>query len=132
MLNEIELLMEAWLKFKAAEQLAVNERRRIEDRISELRGIRAEQDGAKYTESASGMKLTVDSRVNRRVDSDRLHELAIENGLEDCLQTLFRWKPELNLAAWRAADESITGPLSGAITTTQGRPSFKITFTEEA
>lgn len=131
MFNEIEALMSAWLNAKAAEQAAVNQRRSIEDRISELRGIRPEQDGAKYTESAAGMKLTVDSRVNRRVDSDRLHELAIENGLEDCLQTLFRWKPELNLAAWRAADESITGPLSGAITTTQGRPSFKITFTEE-
>ena len=54
-------------------------------------------------------------------------ELAAEAGLSDQLAHLFRWKPELNMSAWKAADESITTPLAGAITAKPGRPSFSIT-----
>ena len=64
--------------------------------------------------------------MNRKVDVDLLQEIAAEHGLEDHLGSLFRWKPELNVKAWQQADDSITLPLSGAITTKPGRPSFSI------
>jgi hypothetical protein len=34
------------------------------------------------------------------------------------------------MAAWKAADESITRPLAAAITAKPGRPSFAITIEE--
>ena len=64
--------------------------------------------------------------MNRKVDSDKLQELAAENGLTEHLSTLFRWKPDIDAKAWKAADESITRPLMGAITTTPSRASFVI------
>ncbi|PID39680.1 MAG: dihydropyrimidinase [Proteobacteria bacterium] len=33
------------------------------------------------------------------------------------MQSLFRWKPEVNISAWKSADKAITGPLLGGITT---------------
>ena len=69
-------------------------------------------------------------RSDRKVDSAKLQELAAEAGLSDHLPNLFRWKPEINMAVWRATDEAITRPLAGAITVKPGRPSFKITIKE--
>lgn len=71
------------------------------------------------------MKVTC--RIDRKVDADMVQELAAEHGLSEHLASLFRWKPELNMSAWKAADESITRPLAGAITAKPGRPSFTIT-----
>ena len=65
-------------------------------------------------------------RIDRKVDADKVQELAAEHGLTDHLSTLFRWKPEINMAIWKAADESITKPLAAAITAKPGRPSFTI------
>ena len=61
----------------------------------------------------------------------RCPELAAEHGLTDHLSTLFRWKPEINMAIWKAADESITKPLAAAITAKPGRPSFTIDIIKE-
>ena len=79
------------------------------------------------TANTGEYKIKIVGRMNRKVDADKLHELAIENGLEAHLQNLFRWKPEINAKAWAAADEAITKPLLDAITTTPGRASFAIT-----
>ena len=59
-----------------------------------------------------------------------MQELAAEFGLTEHLAKLFRWKPEINLAIWKAADESITKPLASAITAKPGRPSFTISHKE--
>jgi hypothetical protein len=68
--------------------------------------------------------------MNRKINAEKLQELALANGLDEHLSSLFRWKPELASAAWKAADESITRPLLGAITTTPGRPTFTIIMKE--
>jgi hypothetical protein len=68
--------------------------------------------------------------MNRKVDADRLQELAIAAGLTEHLPSLFRWSADVNAAVWKAADQRITSPLLGAITTTPGRPSFTITRKE--
>ena len=122
-------LCEAWGKAKAAEAAAIEHRRKIEDEIIGWLGV---SDGLDGTESheVDGYVLKITGRMNRKVDSDRLQEIAAEHDLSGHLGSLFRWKPELNLAAWKNAASTITAPLAAAITTTPGRPSVAITHKE--
>jgi hypothetical protein len=76
---------------------------------------------------ADTFKVKIEGRINRKINADKLQELAAENGLSDHLASLFRWKPEINAFAWKAAKPEITTPLLDAITATPGRPSFTIT-----
>jgi hypothetical protein len=101
----------------------------IEDRMLSLIGLPEAFEG---TESAAapGYKIKLVGRLNHKIDSDKLQEIAAENGLTDHLSSLFRWKPEINVRSWKAADESVTNALLDAITTTPGRPSFAITSGE--
>jgi hypothetical protein len=126
-----EQLMGAWLAAKEAERIAIEHRRKTEDELLELLGFDPTHEGvAKYMgDNIDGTQFAVKitGRLNRKIDADKLNEVAAENGLQDHLSTLFRWKPEINMAVWKAADASITGPLLDAITTTPGRPSFSIT-----
>ena len=65
--------------------------------------------------------------MNRKVDIEKLQEIAADHDLTEHLSSLFRWKAEINSNKWKEAADSITQPLLGAITTTPGRPSFSIT-----
>ena len=114
-----------WLKEKAAERAAVERRRELEDAIREAANIRSDVEGTK-TLDLDGLQVKVVSRIDRKVDGDKVQELAAEHGLTDHLGSLFRWRPEINSAAWKAADESITKPLAAAITAKPGRPSFSV------
>lgn len=125
-MSSIDQLCAEWLRAKEEEILAVVRRRDLED---ELHGLLAEASGngdAQGTRSTGRFKVRVTERKNHRIDSELLQEIAAEHGLNEHLRTLFRWKPELNATAWKQADDSITLPLSGAITTKPGRPSFSI------
>jgi hypothetical protein len=125
-----EELIEAWQVAKLEEQEAQARRRKYEDALLQELSVDATQEGVtNWTVSQYQVKVT--GRLNRKIDADKLQEVAAENGLEDHLSTLFRWKPEINMALWKAADSSITDPLLDAITTTPGRPSFSITTVEE-
>lgn len=128
MSDDILKLAHAWMGLKEAERHATEARRDIEDQLIELVNIK--QDGSATTK-LPGVTVKVTSRLNRKIDSDALQDLAAEHGLTEHLSTLFRWKPDINMAAWKAADASITGPLLDAITTSEGRPSFTITETTE-
>jgi len=119
-----------WIAAKAAEQTALEWRREIEDCLAELLKIDPALDGTENVKhDVYAVKIV--GRLNRKVDGDLLQELAAQAGLENTLPILFRWKPEINVAAWKNAADSITGQLSGAITTTPGRPSFSVTKKEE-
>ncbi|OQB99790.1 MAG: hypothetical protein BWX80_03571 [Candidatus Hydrogenedentes bacterium ADurb.Bin101] len=83
-------------------------------------------DESTTTTKSGEYVVKVNGSVSRKVDGDKLQELAHEHGLFDYLPVLFRWKPELNKAKWEDADASITAPLASAITAKAGRPSFKI------
>ena len=100
-------MIAVWLACKEAERLATEARRVVEDAMIE--------------------QFKIAGRLNHKIDSDKLQAIAAEAGLAEHLGSLFRWKPEINSSAWKSADESITRPLLGAITTTAGRPSFSIT-----
>lgn len=121
-LNELAAM---WLAAKEAERQAVDDRRRIEDRIKSLVGVAENLEGTETVEPDQ-FTIKIVGRIDRKVDSDKLQELAAEYGLTDHLSYLFRWKPEINMAAWKAADPSITKPLSAAITAKPCRASFTI------
>lgn len=118
-----------WIDAKEAERAAIERRREIEDRLvaefeipetlEGTRTVEAETNGTEYTVKIVG-------RMNRKINADELQEVAREAGLDSYLGDLFRWKPEIIAAAWKAADKSITSVLEQAITTEPGRPSFSI------
>lgn len=123
-------LAQSWLDAKAAETTAMARRREIEDQMKSLIGIPDSLDGTE-TAKPAGYTIKVTGRINRKIDAERLQELASEAGLTEHLSSLFRWKPELNLKVWKSADPAITAPLLGAITSEPGRPSFAITEGEK-
>ena len=123
----LDELCKAWMHAKRIESENIENRRDIEDQIVEILKIAKDFDGTRSVfDDESGFSLKIVGRLTRKVDADKLQELAIENGLTDHLSTLFRWKPDLNMAAWKAADATLVKPLLSAITTTPSRPSFSI------
>jgi hypothetical protein len=119
-------LYQQWIDAKEAEKAAIDLRRALEDELVMELGIAKTLDGTQNIE-ADGYKIKVVGRLDRKVNSDKLQDLAAEHGLTQHLSSLFRWKPEVNASAWKSADTLITAPLQDAITTTNGRPSFTIT-----
>lgn len=126
MSDDLNSLSEKWLAAKQAEAEAIAKRRDIEDQIKSHVGISDNLEGTGVL-FPDHYTIKITGRIDRKVDSDKLQELAAEYGLTDHLSSLFRWKPEINMTAWKAADESITKPLAAAITAKPGRPSFSIT-----
>ncbi len=123
--DDLNELSNMWLIAKQAEKDAVDDRRKIEDRIKSLVGVAENMDGTE-TVDQDQFTIKIVGRIDRKVDSDKLQELAAEFGLTEHLSSLFRWKPEINMAVWKAADEAITKPLAAAITAKPGRHSFTI------
>lgn len=123
---EVNELASRWLELKSLETRAKNERSEIETQLLELCGIDEAEEGTK-TIDCQGYSIKATCKLATKVDANVLIEAAHENGLSDHLETLFRWKPELNLRAWRSSSEAITKPLSVAITTKPSKPGFKIT-----
>ena len=112
-------LYDKWIEAKAAEKFAQDTRREIEDLI-----LKDDPDTAGY-------KVLITTRINRTINGDLLQELAEENGLTDHLSSLFSWKASINAKEWNKASEKITKPLEDAITSKEGRASFKIERIEE-
>ena len=128
-MSDLKSLSADWLRFKSDEEKATTERRKIEDQMVKLLAIPDNFEGTETAEP-EGFIVKVSGRIDRKVDSNKLQELALESGLSDQLPNLFRWKPEVNMAAWKAADKSVTQLLAGAITAKPGRSTFKITIKE--
>ena len=122
---DLKTLSQQWLHHKGNEEFATTERRKIEDQMVKLLAI-PESFESTETAEPDGFVIKIAGRIDRKVDGEKVQELAAEFGLTDHLAKLFRWKPEINMAIWKATDATITGPLAGAITAKPGRPSFKI------
>jgi hypothetical protein len=122
-------LIKAWLNAKQAESEAIETRRNAEDAMLKFLRVSESMEGT-FNAMYDDFQIKVIGRMNKKIDADLLQELAIEAGVSEHLSSLFRWKPEINSTAWKSADESITKPLLGAITTTPGRPSFSISIKE--
>jgi len=128
-MNELKERSAQWLSYKNAEEHATTERRKVEDKIVKFLSI-PENFESTETAEPEGFVVKIAGRIDRKVDGEKVQELAAEFGLTDHLAKLFRWKPEINMAVWKSTDESITKPLAAAITAKSGRPSFKITIKE--
>jgi hypothetical protein len=118
-------IYQRWLDAKEAEKAAIELRRSIEDQLVMELDIAKTLDGTQNID-ADGYKVKVVGRLDRKVNADKLQDLAAEFGLTQHLSSLFRWKPEVNVTAWKSADPLIIDTLQDAITTTNGRPSFTI------
>ena len=129
MINDITVLAAKWLAAKEQERMATERRRMIEDQMAVEFALPADIDSTMTFTPGKYVIKTV-GRLNRKVDSDKLQELAAEAGLTHHLSSLFRWKPEIEMKAWKSCDPSITAVLADAITVTPGRPSFTITTKE--
>jgi hypothetical protein len=125
-----DTLLQDWIAAKNVERGAVEYRRLVEDRLSELTGLKEDFEGT-VNLTKDGHSIKIIGRMTRKVDADLLQEIAAETGLTEHLSNLFRWKPEINATAWGNASVEITGQLSKAITTTPGRPSYTIEKIEE-
>ena len=125
-MKKLPELAAEWIEAKDTERDAVERRRLIEDEICRVLDVSELQEGTRRME-AKPFTIKFTSRINRKVDSDLAQEIAAEENLQDHLQLLFRWKPELNLSAWEAVSDNVRGVFSRAITATPGRPSFTIT-----
>jgi hypothetical protein len=124
-------LVRAWDDAKERERQAVEERRQTEDAIVRLLDVPESLDGVRNVAVDDIVTLKITGRLDRKVDGDKAQALAKEHGLESHLSSLFRWRPEINAAVWKATDASITGPLSAAVTTKPGRPSFALITKKE-
>ena len=123
---DTKLLMDAWLTAKQEEKKATESRRQIEDALILAFEVPDDMDGV-FNPEADGFKVKITGRINRKVDSEAIQQIATDNGTEQHLSTLFTWKPTINMAVWKATDNSITDPLRSGITAKPGRPSFTIT-----
>jgi hypothetical protein len=122
---DMDELSSKWLELKSLETRAKNERSAIEEYMLGRARIDYTVEGTK-TIPSDIYENKITCKLTKKIDSDLLQEIAAENGLSEHLSDLFRWKPELNIKAWKAASEEITGPLSKAITSKPARPGFKI------
>ena len=121
-------LSESWLEAKEAERMAVEARRAVEDQLIFGLNIVEQMEGTFNSKTLTGHQIKITGRLNRKVDADKVQELAAEHGLTEHLSSLFRWKPEINLTAWKATAPEITMLLADAVTVSASRPSFSITL----
>ena len=120
-------LFESWLTAKAIEKAAVATRRKVEDRLAKELKVPEDLDGTFKQEAPGGYTVKIIGRMTRKVDSEKIQEIAAEQGTSEHIQNLFSWKPTIIVSAWEHSDASITTPLLAGITTTPSRPSFTIT-----
>ena len=126
--NHFQRLAALWFIAKQEESLAIQNRRELEDKMSEILDIDPATEGTINVEGEYKVKIM--TRMTRKVDTDLLQEVAAEHGMSNHLTELFRWKADLDMKAWKAASPEITSVLLQAVTTTAGRPSFSITKEE--
>jgi hypothetical protein len=115
-----------WIEAKTEENEATERRRLIEDEICRALEVQQTDEHTRKVEAAP-FTIKIACRINRKVDGDLAQEIAAENGMQDHLSLLFRWKPELSMTAWNGVGDNVKQVFARAITATPGRPSFTIT-----
>lgn len=129
-MKPLQKLAEDWMEAKSVEKDAVEQRRLIEDELVRLLEVQQTDEHTRKVEAAPFI-IKIACRINRKVDGDLAQEIAAENDMQDHLGLLFRWKPELSMAAWDGVGDNVKQVFARAITATPGRPSFTITTTSK-
>lgn len=110
-----------WLDLKAQEDAIKKKRHRLEDKIRDQLGFSDLAEGTS-TYDLDGYIVKITGRHDRRIDAEGLKNVTF-----DIPEDLIKWKPTINLTAWRNADSRLIAAMSEVVTTSAGRPSFKIT-----
>jgi uncharacterized surface anchored protein len=76
-------------------------------------------------------KVKLTGRMTRRVDEKMIIAIANEKGLVNHLDSLFRWKADINTAMWNKTNPEITAEFLRGITTKPGRVGFSIEKVQE-
>ena len=126
----LERLLIEWRVAKQLEQEATLRRRNIEDEIKAVIGFDESREGSEALPFDGG-RVVITARLDRKVDGTLARQLATENHLEDWLERIFRWKPELEVRAWKKAPEHVTQVFAPAITTKPGRATFSLELEEK-
>jgi hypothetical protein len=124
-------LAKRWIDLKELEQSAIAGRRDVEDELLSLLGIPETHVGTKPIKFGDSIGGKIVGRLNQKVDSGKLQEIAAENGISDRLSQLFRWSAEVNKKEWDACGDPVRKLLSAAITTKPGRPSFSLSYKDQ-
>lgn len=120
-------IINQWLEAKEAEAQAVANRRAIEDQLSEAFAVSESDEGIK-TVAVDGYKVKITSRIDRKVDADKLAKLAANTSIPAPVwQGLVRWKAEVNTKSYKDLPEETKAILADAFTLKAGRPSYQIT-----
>lgn len=127
--SDLQSLAIAWACAKHEESQAVEKRLELEDKMTALLQI-DEQSESTVTKKTHQYAIKIATRLNRKIDSDLIQEIAAENGISHLLPSVCRWKPELDMRVWKSLNEDIRAKLSKAVTTTPGRPSYSVTAIE--
>jgi hypothetical protein len=127
-MQDVSRMAQEWIDAKAAETKAVEKRRALEDELNKALDIGILEGSETFKHDGYIIKMV--GRIDRKVDGAKVQELAAAHNLTEHLSTLFRWKPEINAAAWKNTNPAITDCLLDAITSTPGRTSFTITHKE--
>lgn len=94
--------------------------------MQELMGIPDTEEGTTKLERKD-FTVRLTRKFSRKVDAEKVQQIAREHGFDwHILQSVFRWKPEINLKVWRKTSPRITELFSPAITTKPLRPTIKI------
>jgi len=126
----IEQLYRQWIALKDAERIAAEQRREIEDEIIAKHNVNLTEEGTETIEDGV-FTIKLVRRLNRKVDAEMVQQIAREQGLDDQVERLFRWKADINTKNWKATDENLTGPFVAAITTKPARPTVSVSMKEE-
>lgn len=112
-----------WLELKIQEDNLRAERAALEERMAE--GIPEDWEGSKTWDDGP-FKVKATRRMNRKVDAETLVTVADDKGLNEYLEILFRWKPEIKAKEWRETAPEVRGAFEPAIVTTPGKVGFTI------
>lgn len=121
----MSVLFRSWVEAKAVENEAIERRRSIEAELEKELKITDDWEGS-YTMKEGIYKVVIKRAFAKKVDTEKLQEIANKNGWQSLLVSLFRWKAEVDAKAWKNAPDEVTNVLAQAITTTPGKVSFKI------
>ena len=126
----IEQLYKQWIALKDAERIAAEQRREIEDEIIAKHNVNLTEEGTETIEDGV-FTIKLVRRLNRKVDAEMVQQIAREQGLDDQVERLFRWKADINTKNWKATAPELTGPFVAAITTKPARPTVSVSMKEE-
>jgi hypothetical protein len=124
-LNE-KNLVQKWIKLKKQEAAAVEQRRKIENQLLELKGL-SELDKSTEIYRDDNVVLTARPSISYAVDQKALSErINSDPEFAKLVEMLFRKKYELNLDAYKFSAPESVKPILPYVTAKYLRPTFTL------